>query len=58
MGERVKDPVCGMGIEKDNAEGAIEHMGKTFYFCSAGCREKFENQPKKYIEKELGGDER
>ena len=58
MGERVKDLVCGMGIEKDTAEEAIEHMGETFYFCSASCRETFANAPKKYIERELGGDER
>jgi Cu+-exporting ATPase len=52
MAERVKDPVCGMEVEKDTAEGPVEHMGETFYFCSAGCKEKFENEPMKYTENE------
>ncbi len=56
MAERVKDPVCGMVIEKDTANGPVEHMGKTFYFCSPGCKEKFEAEPMKYMEKsEEGG---
>ena len=55
MEERVKDPVCGMEVEKDTAQGPVEHMGKVFYFCSAGCKEKFENEPMKYMNKESGG---
>jgi YHS domain-containing protein len=51
MSERVKDPVCGMEVEKDAAQGPVEHMGKTFYFCSAECKQKFENQPMKYMGK-------
>jgi len=51
MAERVKDPVCGMDIEKDSAKGSAEHMGKTFYFCSPGCKEKFDSEPMKYMEK-------
>ena len=51
MTERIKDPVCGMEIEKKLAKGPSEHMGKTFYFCSDGCREKFEKEPMKYMSK-------
>ncbi len=58
MAERVKDPVCGMEIEKNTAKGPAEHMGKTFYFCSDGCKEKFEREPMEYMPKEEEGDER
>lgn len=57
MSERVKDPVCGMEIEKDTAKGPAEHMGKTFYFCSPGCKEKFESEPMKYMGEKEGGTE-
>jgi YHS domain-containing protein len=56
MTERVKDPICGMEIEKDTAQGPVEHMGQTFYFCSLGCKEKFEHEPMKYMSKDPGGD--
>jgi P-type Cu+ transporter len=52
MTEKVKDLVCGMEIEKDTARGPAGHMGKTFYFCSDGCKEKFEREPMRYISKE------
>lgn len=35
-----KDPVCGMTVDKANALHA-EREGKTFYFCSDHCRQKF-----------------
>jgi len=44
-----KDPVCGMEIEKDIAKGSVEHMGKTFFFCSEECKNKFEKEPMKYM---------
>ena len=52
MAEKVKALVCEMEIEKDTAAGSAEHMGKTFYFCSAGCKEKFEKEPMKYMGRE------
>lgn len=36
-----KDPVCGMQVEKDTALQA-ERDGKTYYFCSEECQQKFE----------------
>ena len=35
------DPVCGMSVIVATARHYIEHGGRTFYFCNAGCREKF-----------------
>lgn len=52
MSEKIKDPVCGMDIEKETAKGPVEHMGKTFYFCSEGCKNNFEKEPMKYMSKD------
>lgn len=35
-----RDPVCNMEVDERNAFTA-ECEGKTFYFCSEGCRERF-----------------
>lgn len=47
--EKVKDPVCGMTIDPASAKGKSEHDGKTYYFCSDGCKKKFDADPKKYV---------
>ncbi len=47
--ELVKDPVCGMDVEEKGNEFKAEHMGKTYYFCCAPCKEKFEATPHKYM---------
>jgi len=44
----VKDPVCGMTVKTD-APHRAEHQGKTYYFCSAGCRAKFDSDPGRYL---------
>lgn len=38
----VRDPVCGMAIEPDDARARVELDGVTYYFCSKGCRTEFE----------------
>ncbi len=43
------DPVCGMQIEPGTARGgSVTYAGDTVYFCSPGCREKFNAQPLRY----------
>lgn len=37
-----RDPVRGMEIDEKDAAAVSEHRGKTYYFCSAGCKEKFD----------------
>jgi Cu+-exporting ATPase len=34
------DPICGMEVDERTAL-SVEHEGKTYYFCSPGCRDKF-----------------
>ena len=38
------DPICGMTVDEATAIHA-ERDGKTFYFCSEHCREKFLASP-------------
>jgi Cu+-exporting ATPase len=45
----VLDPVCGMKVDPATSKHRLEHTGTTFHFCSAGCRAKFEADPKKYL---------
>jgi Cu+-exporting ATPase len=45
----VKDPVCGMEVDPHTAKHRTEHEGRPYYFCSAGCKTKFEADPQKYL---------
>jgi xanthine dehydrogenase accessory factor len=44
-----KDPICGMTVEKSTAKHKADFRGKTFYFCCAGCKQKFEQSPESYL---------
>jgi YHS domain-containing protein len=47
-----KDPVCGMTIDPKTATGKSEYQGKTYYFCSLGCKKEFDRDPEKYLKSE------
>jgi len=49
ISNEAKDPICGMTVEKSKAKHKSEFQGKTFYFCCAGCKEKFEQSPERYL---------
>jgi YHS domain-containing protein len=44
-----KDPVCGMDVDPKTAAGKSEYQGKTYYFCSPGCKKDFDKEPQKYV---------
>jgi YHS domain-containing protein len=44
------DPVCGMQIEEAEAAGQTEHDGRTYYFCSTACKDRFEASPEEYTD--------
>lgn len=46
-----KDPVCGMQVDPKKASGQSEYEGKTYYFCGAGCKKKFDANPAQYAQK-------
>ena len=43
-----RDPICGMQVDEQNAAGKSEHGWQTYYFCSAGCKAKFDENPEQY----------
>ncbi len=43
------DPVCGMTVDPDEASHRFSFEGRAYYFCSAGCRSKFERDPRQYL---------
>ena len=47
----VKDPVCGMDVDPKAAAGKSDFQGKTYYFCSQGCKKAFDKEPQKYVGK-------
>ena len=45
----VHDPVCGMDIEKKDAAGTSVSKGRTVYFCSLRCKERFDAEPERFL---------
>lgn len=43
------DPVCGMHVEEDKAAARAECKGRPYYFCTVGCKERFEENPEKFL---------
>ncbi len=43
------DPVCGMTVQPSTAAGSHTVEGRTYYFCSTGCLEKFRVEPRRYL---------
>ena len=43
-----KDPVCGMQVNEQQAAGTSEYQGETYYFCSASCKQQFDQDPGRY----------
>jgi Cu+-exporting ATPase len=44
------DPVCGMKVGADTPHRA-QHAERDYYYCSIGCRKRFERDPASYVEK-------
>ncbi|MGZ9719674.1 heavy metal translocating P-type ATPase [Rhizobium miluonense] len=43
-----RDPVCGMTVDPAG-KPSLDYQGRTFHFCSNGCRTKFEAAPEAYL---------
>ncbi len=44
-----RDPVCGMSVRVAGAAHRAQHQGQDFFFCCAGCRERFLAEPQRYL---------
>ena len=51
--ETHSDPVCGMKVEERDAAGESTYQESTYYFCSRGCKKKFDENPEQYASKEV-----
>ncbi len=43
------DPVCLMKVLPETAVGKYEHKGRTYYFCSLRCVERFRANPDRFV---------
>jgi YHS domain-containing protein len=46
------DPICKMEVDEEKAAATHEYKGKTYYFCAVGCKERFAQDPEKFVEEE------
>jgi Cu+-exporting ATPase len=49
LDDGVRDPVCGMRVDPHVTPHRHQHQGRTYYFCSAGCRAKFIADPQRFL---------
>lgn len=46
-----RDPICAMAVDEATARASgktAEHAGRTFFFCSDGCKARFAASPEKF----------
>jgi Cu+-exporting ATPase len=43
------DPVCDMKVDQKSAAGSSDFGGKKYYFCSTGCKTKFDVNPSAFL---------
>jgi YHS domain-containing protein len=47
------DPVCGMTVGRGDVGQKSAYQGKTYYFCSPACKERFDSNPFQYAVKRI-----
>ncbi|HEV2571871.1 MAG TPA: heavy metal translocating P-type ATPase [Beijerinckiaceae bacterium] len=47
---KVKDPVCGMTVDPATAKHKATYKDQPYFFCSGGCKTKFEADPQRYLD--------
>ena len=45
----VRDPVCGMELERADAVGASDYRGQVYFFCSDDCKQRFLAAPSSFV---------
>jgi YHS domain-containing protein len=43
------DPVCGMSVNRADAPAQMDYQGTTYFFCIDECRNKFAENPRRYL---------
>ena len=52
MAHAARDPVCGMEVDAHTTAHRATLDGRSYYFCSSGCRERFLASPATYLDRE------
>ena len=47
----VKNPVCKMELDERHKRESFVYEGRSYYFCSIGCRAEFERHAEDYAER-------
>jgi uncharacterized protein len=50
MRRGARDPVCGMTVDRHAGKPTATFRGRTYWFCSEGCKAKFEAEPERYVD--------
>jgi xanthine dehydrogenase accessory factor len=50
-----RDPVCGMAVTAGSSR-PVRYEDTDYYFCCAGCRQAFEQDPDAYVTRETHAD--
>ncbi len=43
-----RDPICNMDVD-GNTKFKSSYNGRTYYFCSASCKQTFDKKPENYV---------
>ncbi len=46
--DEAKDPICGMKVNLETTKYKSIYKGKTYGFCSEGCKNTFDSNPSQY----------
>jgi uncharacterized membrane protein YraQ (UPF0718 family)/YHS domain-containing protein len=49
-----KDPVCGMTVDRHAGNPTTVYAGKTWFFCGAHCKHRFDEQPELFSSRSRG----
>lgn len=47
--ELIKDPVCGMRMQPEDAVHTSEYQRVVYHFCSEACQAKFDQEPSQFV---------
>lgn len=50
----VKDPVCAMDVDSATSQRKVNYKNHDYFFCSDSCVKKFNQDPLKYLNKNVG----
>ncbi len=53
--EKVRDPICGMSVDKTKTKFSFKYKEDTLYFCSQNCKDIFVTDNRKEESKKKGG---